>query len=170
MFKRSFGPRKQRTRQHVIADQSIHYVEGFILDEGHTAQRVERDYGYDLILSTYDQNGYVEPGMVLFQLKATETLQAVRSNYVFDVDIRDYNAWILERNPVILILFDASRRRAYWLPFQQYFRDNTNHRPRKGAKTVRARVPMRQVVSRRAIVAMRELKREAQLPAIGEET
>jgi hypothetical protein len=31
------GPRKQRTRQHVIADLSVHYVEGFILEEGHTA-------------------------------------------------------------------------------------------------------------------------------------
>jgi hypothetical protein len=27
----SIGPRKRRTRQHVIADLSVHYVEGFIL-------------------------------------------------------------------------------------------------------------------------------------------
>jgi hypothetical protein len=47
MAKSFLGPRKQRTRQHVIADQSVHHVEGFILDEGHTAQRVDRDYGYD---------------------------------------------------------------------------------------------------------------------------
>ena len=44
-------PRKRRTRQPVIADLSIHHVEGFILEEGHTAQRLERDYGYDLLLS-----------------------------------------------------------------------------------------------------------------------
>jgi hypothetical protein len=31
------GPRKQRTRQHVIADLSVHPVEGFILEEGHSA-------------------------------------------------------------------------------------------------------------------------------------
>ncbi len=44
------APKKQRTRQHVIADQSVNYVERFIIDEGHTAQRLERDYGYDLLL------------------------------------------------------------------------------------------------------------------------
>jgi hypothetical protein len=37
-------PRKQRTRQHVIADLSAHYVERFILEEGHTAQRLSSDY------------------------------------------------------------------------------------------------------------------------------
>ncbi len=34
------------------------YVERFIIDAGHTAQRVEKDYGYDLLLFTYDEDGY----------------------------------------------------------------------------------------------------------------
>lgn len=34
-----FGPHKRRTRQHVIADLGTHHVEGFILEEGHTAER-----------------------------------------------------------------------------------------------------------------------------------
>lgn len=38
------GLRKQRSRQHVIADLSVHHVEGFILKEGHTAQRLGSDY------------------------------------------------------------------------------------------------------------------------------
>ena len=45
------APRKQRTRQHVIADLSVHHVERFILEEGHTAQRLSSDYGYDLLRS-----------------------------------------------------------------------------------------------------------------------
>src|SRR5262245_5190224 len=67
-------PRKQRTRQHVIADQSVNYVERFIIDQGHTTQRVTQDYGYDLILFTYDAAGYVEPGAAFIQLKGSETL------------------------------------------------------------------------------------------------
>jgi hypothetical protein len=161
MARQFLGPRKQRTRQHVIADQSAHYVEGFILDEGHTAQRLERDYGYDLVLFTYDERGYVEPGLVFLQLKAAEELQAVGSDYVFDLDVRDYNLWMLEEMPVILILFDATRRRATWLSVQHYFREDEARRPKKGAKTVRVRVPMRQRVNRRAIAKMRELKWEA---------
>jgi len=32
----------------------VNYVERFIIDAGHTAQRLATDYGYDLILFTYD--------------------------------------------------------------------------------------------------------------------
>jgi hypothetical protein len=48
MTRKIFGPRKQRTREHVIADLSVHYVEAFILWEGHTPYRLTPDYGYDL--------------------------------------------------------------------------------------------------------------------------
>ena len=51
MAKQIFTLRKRRTREHVIADQSVNYVERFIIDAGHTAQRMEKDYGYDLLLS-----------------------------------------------------------------------------------------------------------------------
>ncbi len=161
MARKLFGPRKQRTRQHVIADQSVNHVERFIIDAGHAAQRLEKDYGYDLMLLTFDEEGYAEPGLVWLQLKAAETLQAVGPDDVFDLDIRDYNLWLLEEIPVILILFDASRKRAYWLPIQRYFREDAARRPEKGAKTVRVRIPKRQLVTRRAIARMRQLKAEA---------
>lgn len=76
--------RKQRTRQHVIADQSINYLEKFILDEGHTAQRILSDYGYDLVMMTFDQNGYAESGLVFFQVKATENLLHSNENFAYD--------------------------------------------------------------------------------------
>jgi Domain of unknown function (DUF4365) len=136
-------PRKQRTRQHVIADQRVNHVERFIIDEGHTVLRVEKDYGYDLVLWTYDQHGYVEPGMVLLQVKAAETLKQSITDYVFDLDIRDYHLWTLESIPVFLVLFEARRRRAHWLDIQRYFQENVGRRPKKGAKTVRVRVPVR---------------------------
>ena len=96
------GLRKQRTRQHVIADLSVHHVERFILEEGHTAQRLSSDYGYDLHMCTFDEQGYAEPGAVYFQLKAKEHLQESGTNYVFDLDIRDYHLWVREKMPVIL--------------------------------------------------------------------
>jgi hypothetical protein len=161
MAKQIFSLRKRRTREHVIADQSTNYVERFIIDAGHTVQRMEKDYGYDLLLFTYDEEGYAEPDFLSIQLKAAEELPAVDSSYVFDVDIRDFNLWMLETMPVILILFDASRRRAYWLCVQCYFKENPARRPKQGAKTVRVRVPMRQTVNRRAVVTMRALKGEA---------
>ena len=163
------GPRKQRTRQHVIADQCVNHVERFIIDEGHTAQRVEKDYGYDLFLFTFDEQGYAEPGLVYLQLKAAETLPAAGAEFVFDMDIRDYNLWMAEKFPVMLILFDASRRRAYWLDVQRYFHAEAAHRPRRGAKSVRVRVPARQVVNRRAVARMRARKGEARARLMGEQ-
>ena len=145
----------------------FHHVEGFILEEGHAVQRLTSDYSYDLVMSTFDGSGYAEPGSVYFQLKAAEKLQAVGSAYVFDVDVRDYNLWIQEDMPVILVLFDASRRRAYWLCVQRYFDDDVSRLPRKGAKTVRVRVPKRQAMNRMAVEKMRELKTDMRRPNLG---
>src|SRR5262245_21033530 len=108
-------PRKQRTRQHVIADLSLNHVERFIFDAGHSTLRLTQDYGYDLILFTYDERGYAEPGIALFQLKASEALTRSGPDYLYDLDVRDYNLWMLENNPIFLVLYDATRRRAYWL-------------------------------------------------------
>jgi hypothetical protein len=152
------APRKQRTRQHVIADLSVHHVERFILEQGHTAHRLGSDYGYDVLMTTFDEHGYVEPGSVYFQFKAKEALEEVGAHHAYDLDIRDYNLWTREKMPVIFILYDASRRRAYWLAIQEYFREDVARRPRKGARSVRIRVPRRQLVSGRAIATMRELK------------
>jgi hypothetical protein len=162
-------PRKRRTRQHVIADLSVHYVEGFILEAGHTAERVNSDYGYDLVMRTFDEQGYVEPGAIFFQLKAMETLKASASDFVYDIDIRDYNLWIREKAPVVFILFDASGRRAYWQAVQQYFRANAARRPRKGARRVRIRIPRREAVNGSAIARMRALQQPAIQLEEGEE-
>jgi hypothetical protein len=153
-------PRKRRTREHVLEDLSIHHVEGFIFHEGHTVQRIDADYGYDLFMTTFDESGYPEKGVVYFQVKAAESLQRVGTNYVFDLDVRDYNLWMHEEQPVILVLFDAGRERAVWLASQKYFRAKANH-PRTGARTVRVRVPESQVLDRAAIAESRELKRDA---------
>ena len=139
----------------------MNYVERFVIDDGHTAQRLEKDYGYDLILFTYDNQGYVEPGVAFLQLKASEKLEQTGGDHVFDLDIRDFNLWMMNRMPVFLILFEASRRRAFWLHIQGYFQADSAHPPRSKAKTIRVRVPAQQAVNRRAIARMRGLKQAA---------
>jgi hypothetical protein len=81
--------------------------------------------------------------------------------------MRDYNLWIQEEMPVVLILFDASRRKAYWLGVQPYFREDGTRQPKKGAKSVRVRVPKRQLVNRQAIQKIRQLKYAKQRPQLG---
>jgi hypothetical protein len=145
----TFNPKKQRTRDHVIADLSINHLERFILEEGYTPERWFHDYGYDLLMTTHDEAGYVETGQVYFQVKATDGVVATPKGYACTVDVRDYNLWISERMPVFLILHDARNRRAYWLDVQSYFQDDSSRRPRKEARTARVHIPASQVVSRR---------------------
>ena len=121
-------------------------------------------------MTTFDTRGYVEPGSVCFQVKATERLPIHGMNLPYDLDIRDYNLWIREKMPVILVLFDAAMRRAYWIGVQQYFRSNTARRPTTGAKTIRIGLDRSQVVNDTAIAAMRELKQKAIQRARGDAT
>jgi hypothetical protein len=150
--------RKRRTRQHVIAALGVNHFERFLLEEGHSGERPGSDYGYDLIMFTYDEEGYVEEGSVAIQVKAAERLTPSGSDFVFDVDVRDYRLWTAEPMPVILVLFAATRRRAYWLYVQRYFAEDASRVPKRGAKTVRVRVPKRQIVKRVAIRKMRTYK------------
>jgi hypothetical protein len=120
----SHRPRKRRTRQHVIADLGVHHVEGFILEAGYTAEQFDSDYSYDLVMRTFDEEGYAEPGSVYIQVKASESFAAAGANFHFDVDLRDYNLWIAEPFPVILVLFDVSRRAAFWLALHEYFKED----------------------------------------------
>ena len=94
------------------------------------------------------------------QVKAAEALRLAGAGYVFDLDFRDYNLWMAEKMPVVLVLFDASRRRAYWLAVKDYFREDPARGPRKGARTVRVHVARRQLVSRHAVAHLRGLKND----------
>ena len=152
-------PRKRRTRAHVIADQSVNHIERYVIDEGHTVQRQHVDYGYDLSVVTYDQDGYVEPGLFYIQVKAAEELQEVGPNYVFDLDVRDYNLWTMELMPVVLILYDASRRKAFWLHIQDFFDREFARRPRKMAMTIRVSIPKRQAFNCRAVATLHGIMR-----------
>ena len=82
----------------------MNFVERFVIDEGHTAQKREHDYGYDLHLITYDAQGYVEPGSIYLQLKAAETLQDIGGLEV----LKD---WLLKRKDAF-----GQRAKDYGLP------------------------------------------------------
>lgn len=153
-----FGPHKRRTRQHVIADLGTHHVEGFILEEGHTVERFHHDYGYDRFMVTYDEDGNIEPGIIRLQVKSTEEAQHSGANVIFDLDVRDLNLWLAEITPVVLIVFDVSARRARWIDVRRYFDEDPSRIPGTGAKTIRVRIPARQLWSRKAVRTLRERK------------
>jgi hypothetical protein len=161
--------RKRRTREHVIADQSLIHVQQFIANAGFTSEAVNKDYGYDVTINTFDDGGFIEGGAILIQLKASEVLtpHADGLHFAFDLDMRDYDLWTEEPNPVFLILYEATTRRAYWLFVQPYLKGSGAPKPKSYAKTVRIKVPKVNKVRTAFFRHARRLKAEALRAILG---
>lgn len=115
--------KKQRTRAHIIADLSVNYVERYALLCGYTIERFATDYGYDVNVYTYNQVGEIENGNIYLQLKATDHVHLFQDGEAisFSITKKDLLLWLEEPLPVILILYDAKKNRAYWLYIQAHF-------------------------------------------------
>jgi hypothetical protein len=156
------GQKKCRTRGHVIADLSVNFVERSILQCGYSAERIAHDYGIDLLLFTYAENGEIENGHVYLQLKATDGLPLLADGRTipFPVAIADLNYWRNEPMPVILVQYDAKSNRAYWLYVQNYVNETAIESEDIDAEqeTVTVRIPTANRVGPRAVRKFREFK------------
>jgi hypothetical protein len=134
--------RKRRTREHVIADLSINYVERQAFLCGFAVNRIVHDYGLDLFLSTYTADGEIENGYILFQVKATDHLETVAAGQfaVCRVQQTDLRYWLGELEPVILVIYDATADVAYWLHVQDHFASQPKQASRKLASHVSLRI------------------------------
>ncbi|HEV3237802.1 MAG TPA: DUF4365 domain-containing protein, partial [Gemmataceae bacterium] len=115
--------RKRRTREHIIADLSVNYVEKLVLLCGWTVQRFTSDYGLDLVMTTFNRHGEIENGDVRFQVKATDSIKVVAgSTIAVRVQWRDMLYWLKEPLPVILVAYDGKTDQAWWLHLQESLR------------------------------------------------
>jgi hypothetical protein len=150
--------RKQRTREHIIADLSANYVEHLILVNGFSVERVEKDYGYDLIMFTYNDLGEIENGHIYLQLKATDNIHRVNHQHVtFPVSTKDLNLWRNELLPVFFILYDAVAKQAYWLYIQAYLEKSQVPDDLK-QKQLTLQIPMTNLLTIDTIQKFREYK------------
>ena len=149
---------KRRTREHVIADLSVCFVEWQALRCGYTVECIYRDYGIDLELNTYNSTGEREPGSVLFQVKPTDGLLVRDGAATFSFRIRraDLLLWRKEKSPVILIVYDAKKTRAYWCYVQQYFQTLKEFNIFAAGETITIHIP---VANRVNVRAMRQFAR-----------
>lgn len=115
--------KKKRPREHIIADLSVNHVERYVFLCGYSVERMEYDYGFDLVIFTYDNNGEIENGQIYVQLKATDSLKVLanQETVTFPIARSDLELWLNEPMPCILIVYDAQLDVAYWLYLQAYF-------------------------------------------------
>jgi Domain of unknown function (DUF4365) len=145
--------KKRRPRQHIIADLSVNYVERYVLLCGYSAERVEHDYGIDLVIFTYDANGEIENGQIYVQLKATDKLSRLADDSVIASPLQrsDLQLWLREPMPWILIVYDAQVNLAYWLYVQAFFERQVGVDLAQVGETVTVHLPTSNIVNQEAI-------------------
>jgi hypothetical protein len=114
----------------------------------------------DVLVNTFDENGYAENGDIRLQLKASDSFRYSKdgSEILFSVGAKHYSLWINEPMPVFLVLYDAGLRKAYWLYVQEYFSDRTARRPKRGARSLTLHVPVKNRFTPRTVDYMRAQK------------
>lgn len=121
----SSSDRPRRTREHIQEELSRLHVQMLAAQCGFVAERVEHDYGYDLILLTYDEQGEMESAFLYIQLKAVDNLQRLLlsdgQTIAYTVERRHLVLWCTEPMPVILIIYDVREQQGYWVYVQRAF-------------------------------------------------
>jgi Domain of unknown function (DUF4365) len=145
--------KKNRPREHIIADLSINHVERLIFLCGYSVERIEYDYGYDLVVFTYDANGEIENGQIYIQVKATDTIRLLtdQETVSFTLNSSDLELWLFEPMPCILVVYDAQKNVAYWLYLQAYFQKIEEFDLSLMGETVTVNIPRKNIINQAAI-------------------
>ena len=152
------GPRKRRTIEHVISEMSVNFLERQILRRGHQLMRPPQlEYGVDGYMLHFDEDGFVENGLVYFQVKATGSVKFVDKGRAISVTVEGAHlhqwSWVVH-HPVILVLYDAEEKRAYWFDVKAFA---DQHQLDPEGETVTFRIPTKNKLDLRAIDTFREL-------------
>ncbi|AKG21318.1 DUF4365 domain-containing protein [Calothrix sp. 336/3] len=153
-------PRKRRPREHIIADLSVNYVEKYILLCGFSVERIIYDYGYDLVIFTYNERGEIENGQIYIQLKSTDSLAVLfdQKTITFSLTRSDLELWLLEPMPCILVVYDAKASQAYWLYIQAYFENLEGFNLSDIGERITVRIPKDNLLNRQAIQIFAKFK------------
>ena len=145
----------------MISDLSYNHLERKVLQRGHWLDAPTNDYGIDATMFHHGPRGEIENGEVRFQLKATKRLKTSRDKTWIPqrVETAHLRYWYFELYPVIIVVFDAEKERAYWLHVQSY----VDEKPKlmdSDSETISLRIPVSNVLSQRAINRFRLLSLE----------
>lgn len=155
--------RPLRTREHIIADLSVLHFQWIAANCGYVAEEPDHDYGYDLVLFTYTQSGEIENGAVYFQFKATDVIDkyimADGQTLSFRIERQHIELWRDEPMPVILVVYDAKGKQAYWLYAQRYFKSADFFMP-DDQSHVNLHIPINHTVDAAAVEVFRAFKED----------
>jgi hypothetical protein len=108
----------------------------------------------------------VENGHILFQVKATDSPQILKDGTAlsFRVEVADLKWWQDEWMPVVLVVYDGQKDRAYWLHMQDYLNEKNvsldDLAPDQDRVTVR--IPIKNRLRPRSAETFRQLRNRVQ--------
>lgn len=96
--------------------------------------------------------------MVLLQLKATDHLKLSGNGktIAFSLVRRDLHYWLQQPSPVILVVYDAKARKAYWLYVQAHFEANIRTQIWRSQITTTVNIPVKNILNRAAILRFQQ--------------
>jgi hypothetical protein len=115
-------------------------------------------------MTTFNRRGESENGLIWMQVKATDhpgRLQAQNALAV-RVERKHLLFWMGELFPVLVVLYDATQDRAYWLHVQEEFGGGKLFEAARAGARLTLRVPRAQVLDRDAMGEFRRRKLQAQ--------
>jgi hypothetical protein len=155
--------RKLRTREHILEDLSVNYVERQVFLRGFAVNRMLTDYGLDLIMMTINEAGEIENGYVMLQVKATDQPEIRKDGKTISlrVEVADLKYWQGEDMPVILGLY-GQKDKAWWLYVQRYLDEKEVSLEDLSADQDRVtiRIPMRNRLGHFAIAKFRQFRND----------
>ena len=151
--------RKRYTHRHFIELLGFNHVEKQALLAGCTWQRYVSNTNYNGFLQTYAEDGKIEGGRINVQLKSTDKINRAKKTgeILFNLSIKDLEAWLNRFTMVLLVLYDAKNDMAYFVELDSYFQ---THREalRKVNKFVRVHIPVANVFTPEAVKHLRTIK------------
>jgi hypothetical protein len=160
--------RKQRTLSHVVADVGVKHVEHLAAQAGFTTLVVPTggDYGYDIPIFTFDDRGQPENGYIFLQIKSSAKLKKLRDGSIAcRIKKKHLRHWLGEPMPVIVVRYDNSAKKAYWIYVQRYFAKQRAFSLREARKTVTIRIPKGNIVTIAAFKHFAQCKRDVIIQA-----
>ena len=110
----------ERPRAHQLETESIHYVESTLPSRWIT-RRQDPDYGEDLTVQIVAGDNTVTGDFLAVQVKSTGgPLERDDGFFKFRMQTQSLEYLMSLRHPAILIVYDASEKKGYWLYVQRY--------------------------------------------------
>lgn len=154
------GSHGRRTREHVIEEMSVNFLERKVLQRGHQlVPAIRREYGCDATMFHFSpKTGAIENGEIRFQLKATDHLDRRKKHVTCRVSTKHLHYWYWEAQqfPFVLVLYDAKKHEGYWIAIRQYVDDlQLDLSPEQ--QTIEIQIPWKNKITVRTVDMFRAL-------------